>query len=319
MKATARPHTRFGLFIGQVGQSWTELVERFVLADELGFDHAWLVDHLMPTDPPENRSIFEAWTSLAALAALTRRIRIGVLVSSNTFRHPSLLAKQAVTVDHISSGRLILGIGTGWYADEHRRFGLDFPGAPERVERLEEALEILQRLQGGAVANHDGRFYRLEGALARPLPVQRPGIPILIAAHRPRMLRLAARHADIWDTFPTIGGTATQGVAADLAERVAAFDAACHATGRDPAAVRRSVWVGEEPLASPAAYLEFVERHRSLGFTDLMTGLPPKERWSAVREIATSLIPSLRRDEESPTRLTATAEPAVAATTRAST
>ena len=235
MSAAVRPHTRFGLFIGQVGLSWTELVERFVLADELGFDHAWLVDHLMPTDPPHDRSIFEAWTSLAALAALTRRIRIGVLVSSNTFRHPSLLAKQAVTVDHISSGRLILGIGTGWYAEEHRSFGVDFPGAPERVERLEEALEILEHLQSGAVATHDGRYYRLGGDTALPRPVQRPRIPILIAAHRPRMLRLAARHADIWDTFATIDGTATQGVASDLAERVAAFEDACRSTGRDPA------------------------------------------------------------------------------------
>lgn len=319
MNATARPHTRFGLFIGQVGLSWNDLVERFVLADELGFDHAWLVDHLMPTDPPHDRSIFEAWTSLAALAALTRRIRIGVLVSSNTFRHPSLLAKQAVTVDHISSGRLILGVGTGWYPDEHRRFGVDFPAAPERVERLEEALEVLDRLESGAVATHDGRFYRLEGALALPRPVQRPRIPILIAAHRPRMLRVAARFADIWDTFPTIDGTATQGVPSDLGERVAAFEAACRAVGRDPATVRRSVWVGSEPLESPAAYLEFFERHRSLGFTDLMTGLPPKERWSTVREIATSLIPRLREDEASPTRLTATAEPAPAAPTRAST
>lgn len=319
MNATARPDTRFGLFIGQVGLSWTDLVERFVLADELGFDHAWLVDHLMPTDPPHDRSIFEAWTSLAALAALTRRIRIGVLVSSNTFRHPSLLAKQAVTVDHISSGRLILGVGTGWYPDEHRRFGVDFPAAPERVERLEEALEVLDRLESGAVATHDGRFYRLEGALALPRPVQRPRIPILIAAHRPRMLRVAARFADIWDTFPTIDGTATQGVPSDLGERVAAFEAACRAVGRDPATVRRSVWVGSEPLESPAAYLEFFERHRSLGFTDLMTGLPPKERWSTVREIATSLIPRLREDEASPTRSTATAEPATAAPTRAST
>jgi alkanesulfonate monooxygenase SsuD/methylene tetrahydromethanopterin reductase-like flavin-dependent oxidoreductase (luciferase family) len=314
-----RPETRFGLFIGQVGLSWPELVERFVLADELGFDHAWLVDHLMPTDPPHDRSIFEAWTSLAAIAAVTRRVRIGVLVSSNTFRHPSLLAKQAVTVDHVSGGRLILGIGTGWYPDEHRRFGLGFPAAPERVERLKEALEVLDRLGSGEAATHEGLFYRLEGALALPRPVQRPRIPILIAAHRPRMLRLAARYADIWDTFPTIDGTATQGVQLDLAERVAAFEAACRAAGRDPNAVRRSVWVGPEPLQSPAAYLEFFKRYRSLGFTDLMTGLPPKGNWSVVREVATGLIPSLRQNGASPAPSTATAEPAIAAPTLRST
>lgn len=296
-----RPQTRFGLFIGQVGLAWPELVERFTLADRLGFDHAWLVDHLMPTDPPHDRPAFEAWTSLSALAALTTRVRLGVLVSSNTFRHPSLLAKQAVTVDHVSGGRLILGIGTGWYPEEHRRFGIEFPAAPERVDRLEEAVEVVIRLTRGAAVTYDGRHYRLDGALALPRPVQRPGIPILIAAHRPRMLRLAARRADIWDTFATIDGTATEGVASHLAERVETFEAACREAGRDPATVRRSVWVGAEPLGSEAAYAAFVERHRSLGFTDLMTALPARGSWSTVREIATGLIPRLRAAEASST------------------
>ena len=274
--------------------SWQQLVERFLLADELGFDHAWLVDHLMPTDPPHDRSTFEAWTALAALATLTTRVRLGVLVSSNTFRHPSLLAKQAVTVDHVSGGRVILGIGTGWHAEEHRRFGLPFPGAPERVERLEEALEILDRLGRGAASSYDGRHYRLEGALALPRPIQRPRIPLLIAAHRPRMLRMAARFADIWDTFPTVAGTATQGVSSTLAQRVASFETACRSFGRDPATVRRSVWVGPDALRGRAEYIDFVERHRSLGFTDLVTGLPPPARWDTVRDIAHDLIPRLR-------------------------
>jgi alkanesulfonate monooxygenase SsuD/methylene tetrahydromethanopterin reductase-like flavin-dependent oxidoreductase (luciferase family) len=294
MTSAAAPAPRFGLFIGQVGMTWPELLERFVLADELGFDHAWLVDHLMPTDPPHDRPTFEAWTSLAALATLTRRISLGVLVSSNTFRHPSVLAKQATTVDHVSGGRVILGIGTGWYPDEHRRFGLDFPNAPERVDRLEEALEIIDRLGQGQPAVFDGQHYRLDGALALPRPIQRPRIPILIAAHRPRMLRLAARYADIWDTFPTISGTATHGVASSLAERVASFDHACKEIGRDPAGVRRSVWVGPEPLEGRSAFRAFVRRHRSLGFTDLMTALPGPDAWSAVRQIATNDIPRLR-------------------------
>lgn len=310
---TTPPATRFGLFIGQVGISWPELVERFVLADELGFDHAWLVDHLVPTDPPYDRSIFEAWTSLAALASLTTRIHLGVLVSSNTFRHPSLLAKQAVTVDHISHGRLILGIGTGWYRDEHRRFGIDYPPAAVRVERLEEALEVLARLQAGAGATYRGRHYTVDGARAMPLPIQRPRIPILIAAHRPRMLQLAARHADIWDTFPTIHGTATEGVATDLGQRVATFEQACRNIGRDPRAVRRSVWVGAEPFDSPAAYAAFVDHYRALGFTDLMTGLPEPEGWSRVREVATELMPRLRAGDGTPDQITQQ----VAAATRA--
>lgn len=297
MSAPARPSTRFGLFIGQAGLSWPELSERFALADELGFDHAWLPDHLMPTDPPHDRPFFEAWTALAALAAQTTRVHIAVLVSSNTFRHPAVLARQAVTVDHVSGGRLILGIGTGWYQHEHDRFGLRLPQPAERVDQLEEALDVITALLSAQPVSYEGRHYRLSEARALPAPLQRPGIPILIAAHRPRMLRLAARRADIWDTFATARGTATEGVTTDLGERVRVFEDACRKAGRDPLSVRRSVWVGSEPMESEPAYADFVERHRSLGFTDLLTGLPSRDRWPAVRRIATSVIPRLRESD----------------------
>src|SRR5207344_1287876 len=111
-------------------------------------DHAWLVDHLTPTAGPPDRPMHEAWTLLAGIAASTTRIRLGVLVTSNTFRHPSILAKQAVTVDHVSRGRLILGLGAGWHADEHRRYGIELPPPAERVDRLEEAIQILDALMG---------------------------------------------------------------------------------------------------------------------------------------------------------------------------
>lgn len=297
MSTRGRPPTRFGLFIGQIGLSWDELVERFRLADDLGFDHAWLVDHLMPTDPPHDRPCFEAWTSLAGLAALTKRVQLGVLVSSNTFRHPALLAKQAVTVDHISGGRLILGVGTGWYEPEHRRFGLEFPGPRERVKRLEEALEILESLLTGEEASHAGAYYQLDRARALPGPVQRPRIPILVAAHRPRMLTLAARHADIWDTFATTPGTATDGVGSSLAERVERFELACRAVARDPGAVRRSTWVDAAVFHDMSTYSAFVERHLALGFTDLIAGMPPSDGWDTVRLVAAQLIPQVREAE----------------------
>jgi probable F420-dependent oxidoreductase len=297
MSGTDRLATRYGLFIGQTGVTWSELVERTLLAEELGFDHVWLVDHLMPTDPPLDRSIFEAWTSLAALAALTRRIRIGVLVSSNTFRHPVLLAKQAVTVDHVSGGRLILGIGTGWYEEEHRRYGIDFPEPAERVEQLAEALEVIRLLQSAEPVTYEGRHFRLDGAQSLPKPMQTPTIPTLIAAHRPRMLRLAARYADIWDTFPTTPGTATQRVGTTLAERVRAFEAACRDEGRDPGAIRRSTWVGGEALESEAAYRAFVAEHRDLGFTDLMCSLPGRGGWGVARRVGTEVLPALREAE----------------------
>ena len=120
------PSVRFGYFLSQANRTWQEMLDDFTLAEELGFDHAWLVDHLLDTDGPPEHPCHEAWTLLAALAARTSRIRLGPLVSSNTFRHPALLLKQAVTVDHLSEGRLILGIGTGWFEDEHRRFGIRF-------------------------------------------------------------------------------------------------------------------------------------------------------------------------------------------------
>lgn len=287
------PPLRFGLFIGQVGLTWDELVERFRLADELGFDHAWLVDHLMPTDGERERACFEAWTALAGLAAVTRRVHLGVLVTSNTFRHPALLAKQAATVDHISGGRLILGIGTGWFEEEHRSFGLDFPDAAERVERLEDALEVVTRLLSGRPTSLRTRHFRLDRAVALPPPLQRPSIPILIAAHRPRMIRLAARYADVWDTFQTSPGTATDSVREELGERVARFEAACRDAGRDPAAVRRSTWSGPEVLRSEETWREFVARHRRLGFTDLIAGMPGSDGWSSLRRVATRL-PALR-------------------------
>ena len=282
------------MFLSQAGRSWAEVRDDFVQAEELGFDHAWLVDHLVDTDGAPEDGCLEGWTLLAAIAARTERIRLGVLVSSNTFRHPALLLKEAVTVDHISGGRVILGIGTGWHEDEHRRYGIDLPAPAERVDRFEEAVECISLLMGQERTTYHGRHYQLDDARLEPRPVQQPRIPILIAAHRPRMLRIAARYADQWDTFAAIAGTATDGVEAEIAERIAALDDACRAIGRDPAEIRRSTWATSAALRSPEAYLDFVRRHHRLGFTDFSTVRPAAGDEGVLRSIARDVIPELR-------------------------
>lgn len=286
---------RFGLFMSQANKPWSRVLDEFRLADELGFDTAWLVDHLLDTDGPPELPCLEAWTLLAALAASTTRVRLGVLVSSNTFRHPSLLAKEAVTVDHVSGGRLILGVGTGWHEDEHRRYGFDLPEPAERVDRFEEAVEILVRLQVEPRLTYEGAHYRLDDAVFEPRPVQRPHIPLLIAAHRPRMLRLAARWADQWDTFPELAGAATEGVTSSLADRLRVFEDAARGAGRDPATIRRSTWGGPETVASEAAYEAFVRSQLDLGFTDVCV-VPRDVPADRLRRIAAEVLPRLRAE-----------------------
>lgn len=291
-----RPPLRFGLFIGQAGKPWSQVLDEFLLAEELGFDHGWLVDHLTPTDGPDDVPILEAWTLLAALAARTSRLMLGVLVTNNLFRNPALLAKQAATVDRISDGRLILGLGSGWFEPEHRRYGFAFPPAPERVDRFEEAVQVIRSLLGGGRSTYRGRFYTLDDAPFEPAPVSPDGIPLLIAAHRPRMLGIAARHADIWDTFPQLPGAATERVDDDVASQASRFERAVREAGRDPATIRRSTWVGGETGTTVPAYTDFVQRHRALGFTDLTIGLPPPASFDTLRQIARTVLPALREE-----------------------
>jgi len=287
---------RFGLFLCQVNKSWQRVLDDFRMAEELGFDHAWLCDHLVNTEGPPEDPIHEAWSLLAGLAASTSRIRLGVLVSSNTFRHPAVLLKQAVTVDHISNGRLILGIGAGWYADEHRRYGIPLPAPALRVDQFEEAVQVISLLMGQARTTFNGQYYQLDDAPLEPRPVQQPGIPLLISAHRPRMLSIAARYADQWDTFSARPGTATEGVEDDMASRIRRLDEACAKVGRDPATIRRSTWANGDAVESEERYLDFFRRHRALGFTDFITELPDASYRHILESVARTTIPALRAE-----------------------
>jgi F420-dependent oxidoreductase-like protein len=208
-------------------------------ADELGFhsvanyDHFYgLIDNAVPT--------LEAWTSLAAMAAVVRRARVSCLVAGVTYRNPAVLANMAVTVDHISGGRLDFGLGAGWHEAEHRGYGIEFPSAGTRVAMLDEALTIIRRLWTEESVTLDGRFYTVRDALCEPKPIQRPHPPIVIGGEKPKMLRVIARHADEWNV-PSHGDV-------DEWARVSGdLDDVCAEIGRNPAEIRRSIQLFVQP------------------------------------------------------------------------
>ncbi|MET0699980.1 MAG: TIGR03560 family F420-dependent LLM class oxidoreductase [Mycobacterium sp.] len=209
------------------------LEEFWRAADALGFHSIANYDHFYGLADPATPT-FEGWTSLAAMAAVVRRARVSCLVSSVTYRNPAVLAKMAVTVDHISGGRLDFGIGAGWHEGEHQAYGLDFPSPGARVEMLDEALTVIRALWTEESVTHSGRFFTLTDALCEPKPLQRPYPPIVIGGDKPKMLRVIARHADEWN----MASIAEPQAWADVSSRL---DDACREVGRDPGQIRRSV------------------------------------------------------------------------------
>ncbi len=271
--------------------TWEETRERWLWFEELGFESLWLTDHFVRTAHPES-PYFEAWTLLSALSMVTTKPRLGVLVSSNTFRHPSLLAKQAVTLDHISGGRLELGIGAGWYEPEHEMFGLEFPPTRELVDRYEEALDLLDRYLRNDTTTFEGAFYSLKEAQNRPAPVQQPRIPFMLGAHKRRMIGLAARYADTWNT---------RGTPEEVRERNEMLDEACAKEGRDPAEIKRSLLYviahmpEEQPWASIDAFTDYVGRFSEAGIREFIFQPPEPEHYPIVEQIAHEIIPGLRK------------------------
>lgn len=223
---------RFGLDCSQHQRTWDEIVARVRFAEDTGFDGAWVFDHFKPLYGDPSGPCFEGWTLLAGLAAKTDRIRLGTLVTGVTYRHPSILTTEAVTVDHISGGRLELALGAAWFADEHRELGVDFPSNAERARRLEEAVQVVKLLMTKEDASFDGRYYRLEDASYNPKPVQDPHPPLWIGAGGEKlMLPIVGRHADVWHGFGSV---------ADLVRKWRIVETAAEEAGRDPSGIERS-------------------------------------------------------------------------------
>jgi alkanesulfonate monooxygenase SsuD/methylene tetrahydromethanopterin reductase-like flavin-dependent oxidoreductase (luciferase family) len=237
VRAWEHDHTiasmRFGAAFWMQQTDWPSLRDACLAAEQAGFDSLWLDDHLLSDEGDWHPPKFEGWTSLAALAALTTRPTLGLLVAANTLRNPGLAAKMAATIDNVSGGRFILGMGGGWFEREHEAFGFVFgAGFGERLDRLEEAIALIERLLAGEKVTHDGPFYRLVDAICRPLPIQ-ARVPILIGGSgRKKTLRTTALHADLWNGF---------GEPERIAETSEVLRERCAEVGRDFEAIRRTV------------------------------------------------------------------------------
>ena len=219
------PPVRFS-FWANASQPWEGVLEEAAHAASTGWDGVWVSDHFFTNDGSRDRSPHEAWTLLAALAVAVPRVRLGVLVSGNTYRHPAVLTKQAATVDHVSGGRVVLGLGAGWQAFEHRAFGIELPPPAVRVRMLEEACRVVKGLTRQDSLDLDGTYYRLDGAFLAPAPLQRP-IPLLVGGAGERhTMRIAATYADEWNTW---------GTPETMAAKRAVLERHCETVGRDPA------------------------------------------------------------------------------------
>lgn len=223
---------KFGLFAPQVGVPFALIRERTQLVDRLGFHSIWFVDHMWNRGLPEMDHL-EAWTLMSAIAALTQRLRIGTLVLCNSYRNPALLAKMAASLDNVSDGRFLLGLGAGWMDEEYRAYGYPFPSARVRIEQLEEALTIIKLMFTQPRASFQGKYYAVDDAVNNPKPVQKPYPPILIGgAGEKRMLRVIAEHANIWNC--------PNNVSLELEHKLDVLREHCAAIGRDPAEIEVS-------------------------------------------------------------------------------
>jgi alkanesulfonate monooxygenase SsuD/methylene tetrahydromethanopterin reductase-like flavin-dependent oxidoreductase (luciferase family) len=286
---------RFGLQLWPEQTSWPEVRESAIAAEAARWDSIWVWDHLLAIQGPWQQPIFEGWTLLAGIAGVTSRVRLGLMVGANTFRNPGLTTKLATTLDHVSNGRAVLGIGGAWFDREHEAFGIDFGRSPgERLDWLGEAVPLMRRLLDGETVTHDGPRYRMVDALCEPRPIQ-AHLPILIGGSGPRKtLPIVARHGDAWNT------------SGELAEVKASLDTLaghCADAGRDiaeieltvsfPTIIRDRVEDAEAVRAaqlahngmddlggvptltgSPAAIVETVRPYLALGFSTVIVRMP---------------------------------------------
>ena len=296
---------RVGVLVVQ-NLPWPAWRDRVVEVERLGYDGVYVWDHLVhrtqsPADP-----LFDGLTLLAAVAGATSRLRLGTLVASPTLRHPVLLAKQAMTVDQVSGGRLELGIGAAGVALDYAVLGMEPWSTREQVERFTDTVAVVDAVLRGE-RSYDGTHWSGEGVTMSPGPVQSP-LPLTVAAHGPRTLRVAGRYAAVWNSITPRDLPPDEALAL-TASRAGLLDEAAREAGRDPADIRRSVLIGSDAwpvLASPQAFREAVLRYAEIGVTDVVLMHPDHPAEVAVghgpaapdvvRRIAEDVLPDLRAE-----------------------
>lgn len=275
--------TAFGIVAGQHNRSLSEMREQWQFAEESGLDSAWAFDHFLSLRDDEMGPCLDGWTLLGAMAERTDRVQMGLMVTGLTHRNPAVMFKQAATVDHVSDGRLILGVGASWNEREHEAYGIEFPSPKVRVDRFAEAMEMFRQLETQDRTTFEGEHYSLVNAPFEPKPVH-GHIPILVGSRGKRMMRYIARYADQWDG---------NGTPEEYAEHSARLDEACREAGRDPSEIRRCLTT-DAGLESEDAFRTHVADYHAVGVRSFLMRIPTGPVSPTMRNIAERVIPELR-------------------------
>ncbi len=293
---------KFGILTLQL-LNWPTLVEHWKEVEALGYDSLWVADHFATSSIP-GETWFDGWSLLPALATLTSKIRIGTLVTNIIYRHPAVIARQALTVDHISGGRLELGIGATSARDRsHRMIGIKNWSKTERVDRFRETVEIVDLMLRQETTSYAGRYYEVKEAQMGPAAIQKPRPPLTIAAHGPATLKIAAQYADNWNSYGGFDISPKETLQVTR-QRNELLDEFCVKIGRDPQAIRRSFLAGltaDQPLASLEAFYDFVGRYQEIGINEFIfyydyQDLGPGQGMdrAMLEKVATEVIPEIK-------------------------
>ena len=282
---------RFGIKTAQQFTTYEDILRVWQEADSIPvIEHAWAFDHFIPLGPDPTGPQLEGWTLLAALAARTERLRVGLMVTGNIYRHPAVLAKMGATVDIISHGRLDFGIGAGWNELECRMYGIPLYPPGERIRRLGEACEVIKRLWTETVANFDGKYYRLKDARCEPKPVQKPNPPFVIGGSGEQLtLRIVAQYANIWNF---VGGSVDT-----LRHKNEVLNGHCAAIGRDPRTIERSIQIAVN-YNNPAETLNEIKPYIEAGATHIILNLRAPYPENIVHRLAEEIVAPMKREFE---------------------